>query len=146
MGVVATAWTGSKFTSASTGSEWYQCIKPGLTPPAAVFPVVWTMLYILLIAAFGRALTTADPLLVGLFIINLILNAMWCYWYFKERNISYALGNIVALWATTISILWVGQNDKLIVACVLPYLGWITFAALLNMLSLDNASKCNIEK
>jgi benzodiazapine receptor len=135
--VIATAWTGSQFTSNGVKSEWYDCIKPALTPPAVVFPIVWTILYIMLAYSFGRAIASRDSLLVGLFIINLVLNAMWCYWYFRERNVVAALATIGILWASTVAILVVGKEDKAIVACVLPYLGWISFAALLNTLSID---------
>lgn len=140
--VATTAWTGSVFTNKGVRSEWYRCVRPGLTPPAAVFPWVWTTLYIMIAVAFGSAMASGDMVLVALFIINLILNAMWCYWYFYARHVSAALVNIALLWASTLAIIVVGKANKLVVACTLPYLGWISFASLLNMVSLDKAAFC----
>ena len=140
--VATTAWTGSSFTDMGVKSEWYDCVRPGLTPPSKIFPWVWTTLYVMIAIGLGRALASGNMLLVGLFIVNLILNAMWCYWYFYMRNIAAALFTIGLLWATTMAITVVGEDDKLILVCTLPYLGWISFAALLNMLSLNRASTC----
>lgn len=41
--------------------NWYAALdKPTITPPDAVFPIVWTILYLLMIIAFYRVLTKAD--------------------------------------------------------------------------------------
>ena len=45
--VYAVAFIGSIFTSANTNSDWYQSIKPALTPPNFVFPIVWNILFFL---------------------------------------------------------------------------------------------------
>ena len=40
------AFIGSIFTTPKTNSEWYQSIKPAITPPNWVFPVVWNILFL----------------------------------------------------------------------------------------------------
>ena len=46
--IISTAFIGSQFTKSNVNIQWYECIKPNITPPKYIFPIVWTILYILL--------------------------------------------------------------------------------------------------
>ena len=46
--VYAVAFIGSIFTTSAVKSAWYQSIKPAITPPNWVFPVVWNILFFLI--------------------------------------------------------------------------------------------------
>lgn len=46
--IISTAFIGSQFTKSHVDTQWYECIKPNITPPKYIFPIVWTILYILL--------------------------------------------------------------------------------------------------
>ncbi|MBU1988743.1 MAG: tryptophan-rich sensory protein, partial [Nanoarchaeota archaeon] len=46
--VYLVAFVGSLFTSPVTDSEWYDSIKPSITPPGWVFPIVWNVLFFLI--------------------------------------------------------------------------------------------------
>ena len=46
--VYLVAFVGSLFTSPVTDSEWYDSIKPSITPPGWVFPIVWNILFFLI--------------------------------------------------------------------------------------------------
>jgi len=147
--------------------SWYACIKPNIAPSNWVFPVVWTILYVLLAIAFARVLDRGiykDDMpptdchwyspqcwdkhkiqTIGFWIITFILHVLWCYLYFTQQNILQAL---LVLFLTV----WVGvmllanawqQSDMVAVGLLSPYVLWIVFAVVLNLLSLKNASKCS---
>lgn len=118
---------------------WYQTLEqPGLTPPDWVFGPVWTALF----AAMGVALhlvrerrdsPTRDRAL-GLFVLQLALNASWTLVFFGEHSIVGGLATIAGLWlaivATAIAF-W--RESRLAAALLVPYLLWVTFAAYLNL-------------
>ena len=41
--VYGVAFIGSLFTRGNTSGEWYESIRPAITPPNWVFPVVWNI-------------------------------------------------------------------------------------------------------
>ena len=100
------AWVGSWFQP----GVWYaSLVKPALTPPAWVFGPVWTLLYLMMgIAAWlvwrTQGLTGAlGPL--GLFLVQLALNALWSYLFFGLKHPGLALLDIVALWLAILATL-----------------------------------------
>ena len=132
---LAAGWFGSRFQP----GEWYKnLVQPALTPPGWIFGLVWTLLYILMgIAAwlvwqrYGLA-RAAWPL--GLFILQLGLNALWSYLFFGLRNPGLAFLDIVALWLTILATLmafW--QYYPPAGQLLLPYLLWVSFAVYLNL-------------
>jgi tryptophan-rich sensory protein len=54
--IILTSYIGSIFTRKNVNTKWYDCIKPIITPPNYVFPIVWTILYILLFFVFKNIL------------------------------------------------------------------------------------------
>ena len=108
------------------------CIKSNITPPNYIFPIVWTILYILLIKVFKDILDSKNKLLIILFVINLLLNISWTYFYFGQKDIMNAFIIILLILATSMIILY--KNNKLL---YLPYIMWIGFATYLNYLSID---------
>ncbi len=50
--VYAIAFLGSLFTSPNVNSDWYENIKPEITPPNFVFPLVWNILFFLIALSF----------------------------------------------------------------------------------------------
>lgn len=131
---LAAAWLGSRFSP----DPWYaQLTKPVLVPPDWVFPPVWTALYLLMaVAAWQvwqrRALAGATPAL-GLFMVQLALNAAWPWIFFGLQRPGLAFAEIVALWlaifATFLAFRRHSPRAGLLLA---PYLLWATFAAWLN--------------
>jgi tryptophan-rich sensory protein len=139
--VLATSLGGQYFTSRSVKSSWYDCIKPKITPPSIVFPIVWTTLYLLIAIAFARILIAGNAITIGLFAVNLTLNVIWCYLFFARKQPWAAVYAILALWVTILLIQWHSRSDRIVVALLFPYLLWVTFATLLNILSAINAKK-----
>ena len=118
--------------------EWYASLaKPGWNPPAAVFGPVWTVLYLSMgIAAWmvwRKAGFAGAPVALGLFLFQLVLNALWSYLFFGAHRADLALLEIAVLWlailATTIAFWRISAPAG---ALLLPYLGWVGFAAALN--------------
>ena len=81
--------------------NWYPHLnKPALTPPNAVFPVVWTILYIMTGLSLGLILLKSDDrkrFLRTLFFFQLFLNFFWCYLFFYRQNPLNGLVCIVVL-------------------------------------------------
>ena len=121
------------------GGAWYrQLDKPAFTPPSWVFGPVWTALYLTMgVAAWlvWRRRGSADTRLpLGLFGVQLALNAAWSILFFGLQQIGLALFEIVILWfaiLATLLLFW--RLDRVAGALLLPYLAWLTFAGALNL-------------
>jgi len=127
---------GSLFTSTSVGT-WYRTLaKPTWTPPGWVFAPVWTALYVTMAVAawlvWQRAGFSGARVALALFAVQLALNVAWPAFFFWLRSPSAGSLEIVALWIAILATLiafW--QQRPLAGALLLPYLAWVTFAALL---------------
>jgi tryptophan-rich sensory protein len=117
---------------------WYPSLrKPSWNPPSRVFAPVWSVLYLMMaVAAWSvwRARDASDvAIALGLFGVQLALNLSWSVIFFGLRRPAWALGEIVLLWmciAATIAAFWI--HDPIAGALLVPYLAWVTFAAVLN--------------
>ncbi len=115
--------------------HWYPALaKPAWTPPAWVFGPVWTLLYPMLAVAGWLAWREGRSRRgTLLFLLQLALNAAWPWIFFGERQIGWALVCVVALFfailATLVAYWRVSRGAAIL---LLPYLGWVGFAAGLN--------------
>lgn len=127
----AAAATGAMFKP----GLWYDRLnKPGWTPPAWVFPVTWTTLYLLMsFAAMRVALADGSQFALALWGLQIALNTLWTPVFFGLHRLSAAMVVIVCMWlavaATTVAF-W--MLDPVAGLCFLPYLVWVTIAAALN--------------
>lgn len=117
--------------------EWYpQLIKPYGTPPDIVFPVVWTILYVLMALALtivwaGKSPSKTKALIF--FFVQLFLNFTWSWLFFYQQSPGYALFDIALLLlfiGLTVHAFW--QQSRLAGYLLLPYLAWVSYAAYLN--------------
>ena len=111
--------------------------KPVLSPPAIVFPIVWTILYALM--GVGAARVDAHPVgkdrsrALNVFVIQLIVNFFWSLFFFNARAYGFALLWLLLLWVLIIAmILLFWKVDRPAALLQIPYLIWVTFAAYLN--------------
>lgn len=138
-------WVLLSFAAAIPGAvwapgAWYDTLeKPTWTPPGWAFPVVWTTLYALMGTAAWRVWrvgrdTPGRRTALGLFLVQLALNAAWTPVFFGAHQILGGLAVIVALWlaiaATGVSF---GRVDRLAGVLFVPYLAWVTLATALNL-------------
>lgn len=112
-------------------------VKPPLSPPAIVFPIVWTVLYALM--GFGAARVYQSPggaarsLGLNLYIAQLIVNFFWSLIFFNVQAYGFALLWLTVLWCLILVMILVFRKvDPLAAWLQIPYLLWVTFALYLN--------------
>lgn len=114
-------------------------VKPPLSPPGWVFPIVWTILFILMgISAYliyvnGESDKAARNTALGLYAAQLALNFIWTIVFFKFEAYGAALIILILLWLAVIGMLLAFRRVGSAAAYLqLPYLLWVTFAGYLN--------------
>lgn len=117
--------------------EWYQNLrKPSITPPQWAFPVVWTILYIMIgISLYFYLRATEGQYTTGLllFCIQMVLNIIWTPLFFCARMIRLALVDIVLLFIfIVLTIVFFYPASKLAALLLVPYLIWVGIATYLN--------------
>ena len=129
---------GSLFTFSSVTSWYAGIVKPALNPPSWVFGPVWTILYLWLgIAAFliwrnGWEKKEVRAAL-GVFFIQLVLNASWSVIFFGLQDPGAALLEIIFLWLAIIAtIAAFSKISRPAVWLLVPYILWVSLAAYLN--------------
>jgi tryptophan-rich sensory protein len=109
-------------------------LRPGWAPPPTVFGPVWSLLYTLMgIAAWLAWRAGASRGVLGLYLLQLALNALWSWLFFGVHRGAAAFADIVVLAVFIVATLagfW--RVRPLAGALLLPYLGWVLFAAALN--------------
>jgi translocator protein len=118
---------------------WYALLaKPAGTPPNWAFPVIWNILYVMMGVSLwllwkSEAEASPKKLAIGLFFIQLALNAAWAPVFFGLHQPWLALAIIVALGfciiATIAAALPVNRAAALL---LIPYLVWVIYATALN--------------
>ncbi len=129
---------GSVFTVTSIDS-WYAAIeKPAFNPPSWVFSPVWIILYALmgisLYLVWEEGLERKE-VKVGIFVfgLQLALNILWSFLFFGLQSPFYAFMEIILLWLSIfLTIVLFGKISKTASLLLVPYLLWVSFAALLN--------------
>ena len=128
---------GSLFTTPAIPT-WYATLKkPFFTPPHWIFGPVWISLFILMGISLYYVWQRPDhPEFKKAFIfffVQLILNALWSLAFFGLRLPLLGLVDIILLWmAILLTIQHFSKVSKFAGALLLPYLIWVSFAALLN--------------
>jgi benzodiazapine receptor len=129
---------GSIFTTPAI-STWYAALKkPVFTPPNWVFSPAWITLFVLMgISAFlvwNKGLSDQRvKIALSIFVAQLILNALWSAMFFGLRSPLAGLIEIAVLWiAILLSILYFFKVSEIAGILLLPYILWVSFAAILN--------------
>lgn len=136
--IVFLGFLSGKMAGPSSDSRWYQGLaKPAFQPPAWVFPIAWTILYILLGVALAMILNARGAkwrgLALSLFAFQMMLNLLWSPLFFGAHQVSAALLLLLVLFvaAAACTILFKSIR-KMAGWLMLPYLAWLAFATLLN--------------
>lgn len=124
---------------ASQPGDWYDGLnKASLTPPNWAFGPAWTLIYLTCIFAAGLGWRAARSSvqkrwLVILFLANAALNVVWSVLFFTMQRPDLALFEVAALWGSVAAlILFLRGITGVGSGLLLPYLGWVSFAAYLN--------------
>ena len=112
-------------------------VKPSLSPPDWLFPVVWTLLYILMgissYLVYEKDKTEAKQTL-AVYVIQLAMNFMWPVFFFSLGAYLFSFIWLIILWAFTFAmIIMFYRVNKTAGLLQIPYLLWLTFAAYLNL-------------
>lgn len=137
------AFIGSLFTAPAVKSDWYATIKPSITPPDFVFPIVWNILFFLialsLFISWTHASKKARKAIAWAFAANLVLNVLWSAVFFWLRNPLLALIEIFFLLASIMIMMYIVYKINALSAyLLLPYLLWVCFAIVLNVIAVGN--------
>ena len=119
--------------------------QPPLAPPAWLFPVAWTILYILMgVASYliwhaGRQGNKMDKQIsktaLWVYGIQLVLNFAWTLLFFNLGWHWFAFAVLMVMWCLEIVLLCLAKKVSMgAFWCLLPYLLWTTFAAYLNIM------------
>ena len=115
--------------------------KPALSPPAILFPIVWTVLYVLMGISSARiwlqkdnaSYEVMDSLLA--YALQLILNFFWSIIFFNMRTFLFSFIWLVVLWASILKMIFkFSVLDKTAAYLNIPYILWVTFAGYLNFM------------
>lgn len=116
-----------------------EIVKPPLSPPGALFPIVWTILYILMGVSLYFIWTNRDSSKdktkpVILFAAQLLLNFIWIPVFFSAKQFTVAVFILVALLVTLICMtVSFYKIDKRAALLQIPYIIWLCIAFYLNV-------------
>ena len=130
----------SAFLSGNFRDTFENIAKPALSPPAFIFPIVWTILYILMGISAAMIYKSDAPeeqkkSALGIYLIQLLVNFFWSIWYFKFD--AYLLAFIWLVFLIRFVIVMIYRFYKINKTAGLlqiPYLLWLIFAGYLNLM------------
>ena len=138
VGAISALLTGNAMDS-------YQVMnQPPLAPPAWLFPIAWTILYILMgLGSYFLLLAPAESIekkrakciAMIVYFIQLCFNFVWSLIFFDAEQYTFAFVWLMILWVMIIVMIW--KTSKVCWKAMLmfiPYLLWCTFAAYLNLM------------
>lgn len=122
-----------------TGMDIFETInKPPLSPPGWLFPVVWTILFILMGIASYLVLVSGKPQgeinrALTVYGIQLIFNFFWSIFFFNFSLYLFSFIWLVLLWLLILAVIVLFYRiSKPAGYLMIPYLLWVTFAGYLN--------------
>ena len=130
----------SGFITSDSQMQYESMYQPPLAPPAWVFPVVWTVLYVLMSVAAWLVWKAQQPLdadqqkALELYVLQLLVNVTWPVFFFRLEAYWQAFLWLCLLWVLIlVMIIRFGRVDRRAAWLLVPYLLWVTFAGYLNL-------------
>lgn len=123
-------------TSSSVNS-WYTTLeKPSFNPPSWVFGPVWTVLYIMMGVSLYLVLKAdGGKVAITLFMVQLGFNLLWSILFFGLQQPFFAFIEIIILWMfILLTIISFYPISPLASYLMIPYILWVSFAAVLNFM------------
>lgn len=126
--------------AASTGimfkpGQWYEELnKPSFTPPKWLFPVAWSIIYLLLAwAGYRLSLMPGSQVVLALWAAQIALNTLWTPVFFGAHRIFAGMVIISLLWLVVAAMVVLALRLDLVTGLILfPYLIWLCVASALN--------------
>lgn len=120
----------------SSSIEYNTLIKPVLAPPSILFPIVWTILYILMGVSYGilENKSLVDTEINFIYYFQLLVNALWSIIFFTfEWRLFAFIWLLILILLIVMMIIKFYQRDKIAGLLQIPYLLWSLFASYLNL-------------
>jgi benzodiazapine receptor len=137
-GINLLGFISARFSFSGESNPWFSSlIKPDIYPPAIAFPIVWTVLYVLMGVSLAMVITArgarARGLAVGLFGLHLLANLAWSPLFFGAHQMTWALADIAVMALSLLLVMVVFARVRPWAAWLLvPYMAWVLFASVLN--------------
>lgn len=126
------------FLTQNSMTVYNQLTQPPLSPPGWVFPIVWTILYILMgISAYiiNESDSPTKEKALTIYGLQLLLNFLWSIVFFNLQNSLLAFVVLVVLWLLIVAMIRLFKEISPLAAYLqIPYLLWVTFAGYLNLM------------
>lgn len=137
--VVVAAAIGNAATLPNIGPWYAGLVKPAINPPNWIFGPVWTTLYLMMTLAFWRILRSevgeGRRAAIGWFLVQITLNALWSVAFFAGHS---PLGGLAVIFPLLGAIVVTMRSffavDRLAGLLFVPYVAWVGFAGLLNLM------------
>ena len=120
----------------SEAMDYSMLQRPPLAPPGAVFPIVWTILYVLMGVSYGilKSNNETDQEIDLIYYLQLGVNALWSIIFFSLKWRFFAFLWIILLAVLVIDMIRKFYNRNQIAGLLqIPYIIWIVFAGYLNL-------------
>lgn len=120
----------------SSAIEYNTLVKPALAPPSILFPIVWTILYILMGVSYGilKSNSLVNQEIDFIYYLQLFVNALWSIIFFTlEWRLFAFIWLLLLIVLVIIMIIKFYNQNKLAGLLQIPYLLWILFASYLNL-------------
>ncbi len=125
------------YLSAGSMQQYEGLYKPPLAPPGWLFPVVWTILYILMAIASWKVALSLDPdrgKALLLYRIQLVVNILWPVFFFRLERYWLAFLWLALLWILVKKTIEAFSEVNMKAGqLMIPYIYWITYAVYLNL-------------
>ena len=124
----------------SMGMDSFDALtKPPLTPPSFLFPIVWTVLFILMGVGAARIFmtepTAARNRALIVYVVQLAVNFFWSIIFFNLQAYAFAFFWLILLWVLILTMIYLFcKVDKPAAHIQIPYAIWVTFAGYLNLM------------
>lgn len=119
----------------SDAVQYNMLVQPSFAPPAILFPIVWTILYVLMGVSYGILKTNdlVDSEINFIYYFQLFVNALWSIIFFTlERRLFAFLWILLLIVLVVIMISKFYDKNKVAGLLQIPYLLWLVFAGILN--------------
>ena len=124
----------------SMGMDSFDALtKPPLTPPSFLFPIVWTVLFILMGVGAARIFMTEPTAARNrdliVYVVQLAVNFFWSIIFFNLQAYAFAFFWLILLWVLILTMIYLFcKVDKPAALIQIPYAIWVTFAGYLNLM------------
>ena len=113
--------------------DYNSLVQPPLSPPSIVFPIVWTILYVLMGISYYLLKNPSKKEKI-IYFVQLGVNALWSVFFFIGKFYLFSFIWIILLDVLVIFMIGIFyQNSKISGYLQIPYLIWILFATYLNL-------------